>query len=67
MLDQVAARGGDDLEALVTEMLALDPRPAFQRGEDADYAARVLGYDVHWVTEGCRCRVVEIRTVADRG
>jgi hypothetical protein len=62
VLDQAAGVGRSDLEALITGMLALDPRPAFQRGDDAEYAARLLDYDIHWVTEGRRCRVVAIRT-----
>jgi len=62
-LARLADEGHPDLEALLVSTLRRDPRPAFQRDQDADYAMRIAddGLDVHWVTKGNRCRVVEIR------
>ncbi len=58
---RVSKEGYPDLEALITRILGLDPRPAFQRDDDARYAARVMDFDVHWEMQGTRCRVIEIR------
>jgi tRNA-Thr(GGU) m(6)t(6)A37 methyltransferase TsaA len=66
-LARLAGEGYPDLEALLVSTLRRDPRPAFQRDEDADYAMRIADdrLDVHWVTEGNRCRVVEIRDLRE--
>lgn len=62
-----------DAAALVTQMLALDPRPRSQREmapiDAADsvgrrFAFRMLGHDFHWVIEaGPAIRLVEIRAL----
>jgi tRNA-Thr(GGU) m(6)t(6)A37 methyltransferase TsaA len=66
-LDGFTAEGYSELEALLTGMLELDPRPAFQRHADGEYAARVLDFDVHWAMHGTTCRVVAIRDLRERG
>ena len=58
---RVSKEGYPDLEAFITRILSLDPRPALQRHDDARYAARVMDFDVHWEMQGARCRVFEIR------
>jgi len=65
ILEHLAAEGYPELEVLLTSMLRLDPRPAFQQGEDARYAARVLDFDIHWEMRGTVCRVFEIRDLRD--
>jgi tRNA-Thr(GGU) m(6)t(6)A37 methyltransferase TsaA len=48
------------LESVVRQMLALDPRPAHQRDEDARYAARLMDFDVRWEHRGGECVVTAI-------
>jgi len=68
-LTRLAGEGYAGLETLLISTLRRDPRPAFQRGDDAEYAMRIADdrLDVHWVTEGDRCRVVEIRDFREPG
>lgn len=54
-------RANPGLRKLVAQILSLDPRPAFQRNGADAYAAKVMNFDVHWVTEGDRCTVREIK------
>ncbi|MDX5332656.1 MAG: tRNA (N6-threonylcarbamoyladenosine(37)-N6)-methyltransferase TrmO [Gammaproteobacteria bacterium] len=54
---QIAAReaaGLPDLRALITELLQLDPRPAYRGGETgaADYGMRLYDFDLRWRVEG---------------
>lgn len=59
--ERYARETGTDPLALIREMLALDPRPSFQRdGDVGQYANRVLDLDVHWEVEGASCRVLSL-------
>ncbi len=57
------------LRELLEQLLAPDPRPAFQAGQDGErYAFRLSAgpgdatdLDVHWQVTGTRCRVLEVR------
>ncbi len=46
--------------ALVARVVALDPRPAHQHAESADYAARLLDVDVHWRVDPTGCTITAI-------
>lgn len=54
------------LRRLITQVLALDPRPAYRRGAEPDrvYGMRLAGLDVRWVCEQDRVRVLELAEVA---
>jgi tRNA-Thr(GGU) m(6)t(6)A37 methyltransferase TsaA len=60
------AAGHPELQALIEQMVALDPRPAFQAQEDApamaDYAAKVADFDVHWTVGPAGCVIRELRS-----
>lgn len=58
--------GSRKLRRLITEVLSLDPRPAFQRkkGEDASYAFRLEEFDVHWAVCGQDVQVTRCVTIS---
>jgi tRNA-Thr(GGU) m(6)t(6)A37 methyltransferase TsaA len=63
LTQRALASGRPDLQGLVTEMLALDPRPAFQQrrmppdspaAQGTRFGFRLLDYDVKWeIRDGC--------------
>ncbi len=53
-------RARPEVRTLIRQVLRLDPRPAFQRGQSGEYAARLLDVDVHWIVDDGRCRVTKI-------
>lgn len=55
-------QGERELKRLITEVLRLDPRPAFQEG-DADYAFRLAEFDVHWSIQGQKARVQTLKSL----
>jgi len=49
------------IEALITQTLSLDPRPAYRRSQrHRVHGTRLAGYDVHWEVDGDGVRVREI-------
>jgi tRNA-Thr(GGU) m(6)t(6)A37 methyltransferase TsaA len=54
--------GSRELRRLISEVLQLDPRPAFQqaKNEDASYAFRIEEFDVHWQVRGGDVHVTEL-------
>lgn len=71
-IDQIVRREGEkyrNFQALITQLLELDPRPAFQSrkdrnkdsGEDSgEYGFRVLDYDVKWRIEGAKFLITDV-------
>lgn len=57
------------LKTHLTQILALDPRPAYQPGDKAerDYAMRLYRFDIHWRADDDRLQVVSLETVSDHG
>jgi tRNA-Thr(GGU) m(6)t(6)A37 methyltransferase TsaA len=57
-------QGTRGLKRLISEVLSLDPRPAFQRkkGEEASYAFRLEEFDVHWAIRGTDVQVTELKS-----
>jgi len=51
-----------DLQAVITEILQYDPRPAYQPGtqQHRSYAMRLYDYDVKWQVEGQVVRVTDV-------
>ena len=54
-----------ELRALIGEVLALDPRPAYRQGDEPErvYGMRLGGYDVRWRVLGDRIAVQAVRAV----
>ena len=50
----------DELRGLVESLVALDPRPAHQRGEAGDWAMRLLAFDVKIRMAGARATIVAL-------
>jgi len=63
-LKMLDPRGTRHLRALVRELIAQDPRPAFQRSErkSQQYAFRLCELDVHWSLEGGKVHVFDLRS-----
>lgn len=65
---QLAAREAQypHLRELITQVLAVDPRPAYRDNEPAEriYGMRLLDFDLRWRIEGASVIVVELRTLA---
>jgi tRNA-Thr(GGU) m(6)t(6)A37 methyltransferase TsaA len=61
-------RGERKLKRLITEIIRGDPRPAFQRQKSerekgaSEYAFRLEEFDVHWMVEGLRAKVVNLKS-----
>ncbi|MGB5464618.1 MAG: TrmO family methyltransferase, partial [Sedimenticolaceae bacterium] len=53
----------EELRALIGEVLALDPRPAYRQGEEPErvYGVRLGGYDVRWRVVGDRIEVQAVQ------
>lgn len=49
-----------EVRALVESLVALDPRPAHQRGQSGDWAMRLLGFDVKIAMDGARATIVAL-------
>jgi len=60
VLDSLADEGA--LQALISQSLALDPRPAYRRGESQErtYGMRLGDYDVRWHVAGKQVTVEQI-------
>lgn len=58
-------KGTRQLKRLISEVLGLDPRPAFQRGKAKEeyYAFRLEEFDVHWVIQGEDVRVTGLKSL----
>lgn len=50
----------EELRGLVESLVALDPRPAHQRGESGEWAMRLLGFDVKLRMDGARATIVAL-------
>lgn len=50
----------DEAKSLVESVLALDPRPGHMRGGTAEWAMRVLGFDVKFRMEGNHAEIFDI-------
>jgi tRNA-Thr(GGU) m(6)t(6)A37 methyltransferase TsaA len=63
--DLARVAGAEELRALIGEVLALDPRPAYRQGEEAErvYGMRLDGYDVRWRVMGDRIEVQAVDPV----
>ncbi|PWV59351.1 tRNA (N6-threonylcarbamoyladenosine(37)-N6)-methyltransferase TrmO [Plasticicumulans acidivorans] len=46
----------------LSQVLALDPRPAYRAGRDGCFAVQLFDYDVHCEVHGERLRVLELRS-----
>ncbi|HDP90014.1 MAG TPA: tRNA (N6-threonylcarbamoyladenosine(37)-N6)-methyltransferase TrmO [Thioalkalivibrio sp.] len=69
---QIAAReaaGLADLRALITELLRLDPRPAYRGHETqaADFGMRLYDFDLRWRIEGKEVTVTALVNSGTRG
>lgn len=53
------------LQALITQLLALDPRPAYYGADETrtDFGMRLLDFEIKWHTEGEMVSVLEIEKV----
>jgi tRNA (adenine37-N6)-methyltransferase len=51
------------LRGLIRQMLAQDPRPAFQAKGSGEYAARILDFDLRWRVSGTTAVVSELAPV----
>lgn len=65
---QVAARDHSphpQLRELITQVLSIDPRPAYRAVESTDrvYGMRLLDFDLRWRIEDACAVVVELRTI----
>lgn len=60
--ERAGTQGYPSLQTLLSQVLELDPRPAFQARTDdvGQYAMKILDFDVHWEIRGDRCMVVRI-------
>lgn len=58
--------GHSDLRALIVQVLALDPRPAYRRGPEPDrrYGMRLSGFDVQWRVADAGVEVMAVEPVA---
>lgn len=65
-----------DLERLVVEMLAIDPRPSFQKrkwpiggreAEGKEFGILIAGFDVHWKVREGRISVLDLTEGSDVG
>ena len=52
----------EELRRLVRQMLALDPRPGYRRGdsEERSYGTRLLDFDLQWQISGQRLTVLDL-------
>ena len=50
-----------EARSLVEALVALDPRPAHQRGQSGEWAMRLLGFDVRIRMDGARATVVALQ------
>jgi tRNA-Thr(GGU) m(6)t(6)A37 methyltransferase TsaA len=55
-------RQADELRGLIRQMLALDPRPGYRRGdrEERRYGTRLLEFDLQWEITGQRLTVLAL-------
>jgi tRNA (adenine37-N6)-methyltransferase len=68
-LPEVAARTPPEMPAyaatevreLVEALVALDPRPAHQRGQSGEWAMRLLGFDVKIAMNGAKATIVALK------
>jgi tRNA (adenine37-N6)-methyltransferase len=49
-----------EVRALVDALVALDPRPAHQRGQSGDWAMRLLGFDVKITMDGTQATIMAL-------
>jgi hypothetical protein len=49
-----------EVAELVQSLVALDPRPAHERGRRGDWAMRLLGFDVKIHIDGARATIVAL-------
>jgi tRNA-Thr(GGU) m(6)t(6)A37 methyltransferase TsaA len=57
---------GEELRTLIEQLLALDPRPAYQEQGERVYGFRLYDFDLRWrVIDGC-AEVVELNTVVSK-
>lgn len=56
------AEEADHLRRLIHQVLVLDPRPGYRRGEAEQrrYGMRLFDYDLHWTIDGDRLTVVSL-------
>ena len=64
--DLAGLRNTAEMRALVTEVLALDPRPAYRQGPEPErvYGMRLAGLNVRWRVADDGVEVVGIRPVS---
>ena len=64
--DLAAMHGREEMRVLVTEVLALDPRPAYRQGPEPGriYGVRLAGFNVRWQVAGAGVEVLDIKPVA---
>jgi len=64
--DLAALPDPEGMRRLVAEVLALDPRPAYRRGEEPlrRYGVRLAGLDVHWRVIGDAVQVEDLSPAA---
>lgn len=58
-----ARRHGAEARELITQLLAYDPRPAYQRGKTADriHGMRLYDFEVRWQVDGNKTTVLTVR------
>ncbi len=54
-----------ELRSLISQVLAQDPRPAYQAGEKRSYGMRLECYDIRWRSEGDVAVVEAIEAIAE--
>ena len=64
-----AEAAGVDLEALIVEILACDPRPAYAGRSDSnrEFGIRLFDFDLRWRVEGARAVVTALAEPAPQG
>ncbi|MEJ2466755.1 MAG: tRNA (N6-threonylcarbamoyladenosine(37)-N6)-methyltransferase TrmO [Candidatus Thiodiazotropha sp.] len=62
MLDTLPPDEANHLRRLIRQILALDPRPGYRRGESdtRQYGMRLLNYELRWVIDEDRLRVTSL-------
>jgi tRNA-Thr(GGU) m(6)t(6)A37 methyltransferase TsaA len=64
--DLAVMRSPEAMRALVTEVLALDPRPAYRQGAEPEriYGVQLAGFNVRWQVAGAGAEVLDIKPVS---
>ena len=65
--EDVEAELNEELRALITQVLAVDPRPAFHDDGERVYGCRLAGMNVRWRVQDGQVMVLSQESLSSRG